>query len=86
MISSYSTGYTVPRSFGKCYFEDGFLIMMGTVMLTQGVRKVPIHSTRRSATVGPFGFGRFRQGLGKVGPFGFGRFRQGRPVRLRTPF
>jgi hypothetical protein len=36
----------------------GFLIMMGTVMLTQGVRKVPIHSTRRSATVGPFGFGR----------------------------
>ncbi|HON48668.1 MAG TPA: preprotein translocase subunit SecY [Kiritimatiellia bacterium] len=27
----------------------GFLIMMGTVMLTQGVRKVPIHSTRRSA-------------------------------------
>jgi len=27
----------------------GFLIVMGTVMLTQGVRKVPIHSTRRSA-------------------------------------
>ncbi len=33
----------------------GFLIMMGTVMLTQGVRKVPIHSTRRSAPVGPVG-------------------------------
>ena len=31
----------------------GFLIVMGTVMLTQGVRKVPIHSTRRSAPVGP---------------------------------
>ena len=30
----------------------GFLIMMGTVMLTQGVRKVPIHSTRRSARGG----------------------------------
>ncbi|NLC82679.1 MAG: preprotein translocase subunit SecY, partial [Lentisphaerae bacterium] len=27
----------------------GFLITMGTVMLTQGVRKVPIHSTRRAA-------------------------------------
>ncbi|MDX9868307.1 MAG: preprotein translocase subunit SecY [Kiritimatiellia bacterium] len=27
----------------------GFLITMGTVMLTQGLRKVPIHSTRRSA-------------------------------------
>ncbi len=27
----------------------GFAITMGTVMLTQGVRKVPIHSTRRSA-------------------------------------
>jgi preprotein translocase subunit SecY len=26
----------------------GFLVLMGTVMLTQGVRKVPIHSTRRS--------------------------------------
>jgi len=26
----------------------GFLVIMGTVMLTQGVRKVPIHSTRRS--------------------------------------
>ena len=33
----------------------GFLIMMGTVMLTQGVRKVPIHSTRRPAPVGPVG-------------------------------
>jgi hypothetical protein len=41
----------------------GFLIMMGTVMLTQGVRKVPIHSTRRSATVGP-----------SVGPVGRPRF------------
>jgi preprotein translocase subunit SecY len=27
----------------------GFLVTMGTVMLTQGVRKVPIHSTRRAA-------------------------------------
>ncbi|HNX34913.1 MAG TPA: preprotein translocase subunit SecY [Kiritimatiellia bacterium] len=27
----------------------GFMIAMGTVMLTQGVRKVPIHSTRRAA-------------------------------------
>lgn len=27
----------------------GFLVTMGTVMLTQGLRKVPIHSTRRSA-------------------------------------
>lgn len=27
----------------------GFAVIMGTVMLTQGVRKVPIHSTRRSA-------------------------------------
>ena len=27
----------------------GFAIVMGTVMLTQGVRKVPIHSTRRAA-------------------------------------
>ncbi|MDR2849134.1 MAG: preprotein translocase subunit SecY [Verrucomicrobiota bacterium] len=27
----------------------GFIITMGTVMLTQGVRKVPIHSTRRAA-------------------------------------
>ena len=27
----------------------GFAITMGTVMLTQGVRKVPIHSTRRAA-------------------------------------
>lgn len=27
----------------------GFLITMGTVMLTQGLRKVPIHSTRRAA-------------------------------------
>jgi len=26
----------------------GFAVVMGTVMLTQGVRKVPIHSTRRS--------------------------------------
>ncbi len=26
----------------------GFLVVMGTVMLTQGVRKVPIHSTRRA--------------------------------------
>ena len=27
----------------------GFMVTMGTVMLTQGVRKVPIHSTRRAA-------------------------------------
>ncbi|MEI7898953.1 MAG: preprotein translocase subunit SecY [bacterium] len=27
----------------------GFAIAMGTVMLTQGIRKVPIHSTRRAA-------------------------------------
>lgn len=27
----------------------GFAVTMGTVMLTQGLRKVPIHSTRRSA-------------------------------------
>ncbi len=33
----------------------GFLIVMGTVMLTQGVRKVPIHSTPRPAPVGPVG-------------------------------
>ena len=32
----------------------GFLIVMGTVMLTQGVRKVPIHSTTRPGpSVGP---------------------------------
>ncbi len=30
----------------------GFAIAMGTVMLTQGVRKVPIHSTRRAVSGG----------------------------------
>ncbi|MDD4101164.1 MAG: preprotein translocase subunit SecY [Kiritimatiellae bacterium] len=30
----------------------GFAITMGTVMLTQGMRKVPIHSTRRAAAGG----------------------------------
>jgi len=30
----------------------GFGVLMGTVMLTQGLRKVPIHSTRRSAGSG----------------------------------
>ena len=30
----------------------GFAVTMGTVMLTQGLRKVPIHSTRRSASGG----------------------------------
>jgi preprotein translocase subunit SecY len=30
----------------------GFAVTMGTVMLTQGVRKVPIHSTRRAASAG----------------------------------
>ena len=30
----------------------GFLITMGTVMLTQGLRKIPIHSTRRSMASG----------------------------------
>jgi preprotein translocase subunit SecY len=44
----------------------GFLIMMGTVMLTQGVRKVPIHSTRRSAPVGPVGRPRFACAAGFV--------------------
>ncbi len=33
----------------------GFLITMGTVMLTQGVRKVPIHSTRRAVGGGSYG-------------------------------
>ena len=30
----------------------GFLVVMGTVLLTQGVRKVAIHATRRSMAVG----------------------------------
>ena len=30
----------------------GFAVVMGTVMLTQGVRRVPIHSTRRSVSGG----------------------------------
>ena len=30
----------------------GFAVLMGTVMLTQGLRKVPIHSTRRSTGSG----------------------------------
>ena len=30
----------------------GFAVVMGTVLLTQGVRKVPIHSTRRSVSGG----------------------------------
>ena len=30
----------------------GFLVVMGTVLLTQGVRKVPIHATRRSMAGG----------------------------------
>jgi preprotein translocase subunit SecY len=33
----------------------GFGITMGTVMLTQGVRKVPIHSTRRAVGGGSYG-------------------------------
>ncbi len=33
----------------------GFAITMGTVMLTQGVRKVPIHSTRRAVGGGSYG-------------------------------
>lgn len=33
----------------------GFAVVMGTVMLTQGVRKVPIHSTRRSVGGGSAG-------------------------------
>jgi preprotein translocase subunit SecY len=33
----------------------GFAVVMGTVMLTQGVRKVPIHSTRRSVGGGTSG-------------------------------
>jgi len=35
----------------------GFLIIMGTVMLTEGVRKVPIHSTRRSPGMGGNAYG-----------------------------
>ena len=35
----------------------GFAIAMGTVMLTQGVRKVPIHSTRRAAGGGGSSYG-----------------------------
>lgn len=35
----------------------GFAVVMGTVMLTQGVRKVPIHSTRRMAGGRTFGGG-----------------------------
>ena len=35
----------------------GFLVTMGTVMLTQGLRKVPIHSTRRSVGSGNNAFG-----------------------------
>ncbi|MFO7937265.1 MAG: preprotein translocase subunit SecY [Kiritimatiellia bacterium] len=38
----------------------GFAITMGTVMLTQGVRKVPIHSTRRAAG-GSGAYGRMQQ-------------------------
>ncbi len=34
----------------------GFAVVMGTVMLTQGMRKVPIHTTRRSVSGGA-GFG-----------------------------
>ena len=30
----------------------GFLVVMGTVLLTQGVRKVAIHATRRSVSMG----------------------------------
>ena len=35
----------------------GFMITMGTVMLTQGLRKVPIHSTRRAAGGGSNTYG-----------------------------
>ena len=35
----------------------GFAVVMGTVMLTQGVRKVPIHAARRSAAGGGNSFG-----------------------------
>lgn len=35
----------------------GFAITMGTVMLTQGMRRVPIHSTRRAATGGGRAYG-----------------------------
>ena len=35
----------------------GFAITMGTVMLTQGLRKVPIHSTRRAAGGGSNTYG-----------------------------
>ena len=35
----------------------GFMVTMGTVMLTQGVRKVPIHSTRRAAGGGGNSYG-----------------------------
>ncbi|MFA7174686.1 MAG: preprotein translocase subunit SecY [Kiritimatiellia bacterium] len=38
----------------------GFMVIMGTVMLTQGVRKVPIHSTRK-ATGGSGAYGRMQQ-------------------------
>ena len=39
----------------------GFAITMGTVMLTQGVRKVPIHSTRRVAGGGGSSYGGMQQ-------------------------
>ena len=39
----------------------GFMITMGTVMLTQGVRKVPIHSTRRAAGGGGNAYGGMQQ-------------------------
>jgi preprotein translocase subunit SecY len=38
----------------------GFAVTMGTVMLTQGVRKVPIHSTRKAAG-GSGAYGRMQQ-------------------------
>jgi len=38
----------------------GFMVIMGTVMLTQGVRKVPIHSTRKAAG-GSGAYGRMQQ-------------------------
>jgi len=39
----------------------GFMITMGTVMLTQGVRKVPIHSTRRAVGGGGNAYGGMQQ-------------------------
>ena len=35
----------------------GFIVLMGTIMLVQGVRRVPIHSTRRMAGGRTFGSG-----------------------------